>query len=429
MQVSLNPKQFLPRLKAVAALRGRSYPHPILETVQMEGAENGGGWLRATHLNAGAELQVPLIRVKRPGTVQLPLRAVTKALAGARAACVDIEVLAPDTLPVQSDARTPCRKIVVGTPRSSVTLPAFDPEYFPVFTRHELPQHVELPAWRLMRLITRTVFASDENATRYALGGCAFEFEDNAVHGIATDGHCLVHAREHATGTGLWAPKIRLVGDEQRPLAPAVSGRLLRTLTNILATMENAALTLGFSPEGRFQVQARGLFFHANLLEGRFPPWKDDFPEPSPSTAQVSDPTQMLQVLRETTRFTIRGSRTTELRLQGQVLKIVVDNEEASTTRELFVKNLSERPEEEASVVIDPLHLLGYLRVQTQPFLLSFPPTKGGPLCCSSEGCRFLMMPLVQAETPETGAPEAEDGPEESCSQEEELPGDEALSA
>ena len=89
------------------------------------------------------------------------------------------------------------------------------------------------------------------------------------------------------------------------------------------ATMENAALTLGFSPEGRFQVQARGLFFHANLLEGRFPPWKDDFPEPSQSTAQVSDPKRMLQILRETTRFTNRCSRTTELRLQGPVLKIV----------------------------------------------------------------------------------------------------------
>ena len=37
MFVCVNPKQFLPRLKALAPLLGRHYPSPILETVQLVG--------------------------------------------------------------------------------------------------------------------------------------------------------------------------------------------------------------------------------------------------------------------------------------------------------------------------------------------------------------------------------------------------------
>ena len=67
MFVSVNPKQVLPRLKALAPLTGRHFPTPVLATTQLRATEDGRGMLRATNLDAGAELEVPLLKVIRPG--------------------------------------------------------------------------------------------------------------------------------------------------------------------------------------------------------------------------------------------------------------------------------------------------------------------------------------------------------------------------
>ena len=435
MFVCVNPKQFLPRLKALAPLLGRHYPSPILETVQLVATEDGRGVLTATNLDAGTQVEVPLLKVIRPGTVQLPTHSVIKAIGDAKTGSVDIEELAPDTLPLNADPKVPSRKVAVRTTRCSVTLPTWDPRHFPTLTPGELTHAVVILAWRFRRLLARTHFATDQDSTRYALGGCAFEFSEATLHCIATDGRCLAHAFENATGTGLLAPPTTMVGGDERPLAPAVPSQALKALAAILDTMENATLTLGFTPDGKFQVRARGLTFVARLLEGRFPPWKEVFPETSKTTLRVMDPGRLLQLLKETTRYTTRASRATEFRLRGHVLTIVVENDQARTTRELVVRNLSEAPHQEASLVINPLYVLEYLAAQKQPFVLSFPPGKGIPLLCESEGFRFALMPLEQAERSETGVPDHQpaDRSETTDTQQEPNhevpPKDEALSA
>jgi DNA polymerase-3 subunit beta len=182
MFVCVNPKQFLPRLKALAPLLGRHYPSPILETVQLVATEDGRGVLMATNLDAGTHVEVPLLKVIRPGTVQLPTHSVIKAISDAKTGSVDIEELAPDTLPLNADPKVPSRKVAVRTTRCSVTLPTWDPRHFPALTPGELTHAVEILAWRFRRLLARTHFATDQDSTRYALGGCAFEFSEATLH-------------------------------------------------------------------------------------------------------------------------------------------------------------------------------------------------------------------------------------------------------
>ena len=72
MHVCVNPKQLLLRLKALLPLVRCHFPSPILETVQMHVTEDRRGVLRATNGDAGAEIEMPLLKVIRPGAVQLP---------------------------------------------------------------------------------------------------------------------------------------------------------------------------------------------------------------------------------------------------------------------------------------------------------------------------------------------------------------------
>ena len=95
--VSVDPEQFLPRLKALAPLVGSHFPSSILQSVQLEISQDGRGVLRATNRDAAAEVEVPLLKVIRPGVVQLPAKPVTRPIGDVKTRSVDIEEILPDT--------------------------------------------------------------------------------------------------------------------------------------------------------------------------------------------------------------------------------------------------------------------------------------------------------------------------------------------
>ena len=178
MHVCCKPQAVSSATQGPVAPCGAPLPEPDPRNRAMQATEDRRGVLRATNLDAEAEVEVPLLKVIRPGAVQLPTNSVIKAIADAKTWSVDIEELASDTLLFSPDPKVPSRKVAVRTPQGSVTLPTYDPEHFPAMTPMELTQAVEIPAWRFRRLLARTHFAADEDSTRYALGGCAFEFTD-----------------------------------------------------------------------------------------------------------------------------------------------------------------------------------------------------------------------------------------------------------
>jgi DNA polymerase III sliding clamp (beta) subunit (PCNA family) len=357
----------------------------------LEVTPEGQGVLRATNLDADLSLEVPLLKVHRGGTVQLPL-AVARALQDAKTSSAELEGFVPETLPFMADPTRPCRRVALRTTSGVVTLQTFDPQHFPPQTLGLTTAEVELRAWRLARLIERTRYAVEESSNNYALSGCAFEYEDGTLRAIATDGSRLALAGEPAMGTRLLLPSC--FGAEGRPLSPAVPAKALGTLAAALATRQNVPLTLGFTAEGRFQVQGHGLLFTARLLEGRFPAWRAVVPPPSKTAARIDQPERLGKLLKEAQRYTRKESRGVELRLVGHLLTIVVENDWVSTMRDMVVRNLSPHPEEKARVTIDPASLLDYLAVQRQAFTLWFPPEKGQAMRLESEGFQYLLMPM-----------------------------------
>src|SRR5512135_717758 len=343
---------------------------------------------------------MPLLPIKsiRRGALQLPTASVIRAVAEAKTWSVEIEEIPSETL-LFRDPKVPSRKVAVRTPQGALTFATYDPADFPAITPLELTHTVEIQAWRLRRLLARTHFAADNHATRNTPGGSAFEFRDGALHCIVTDGRCLAQAFEDATGTGLIAPPARVVAGKEDAPEAIVPIRAIRALAGILDAKEYPTLTLGFAaPEAKFQVRTRGLFFVTRLLAaGELPSWEEVFRETPKTAVRVMDPGRFRQLLEETTRAAPRKSPVTELRLRRHVLSIVVANDGARIARELVVRNLSEAPDEEASLVVDPRPVLEYLAAETRPFVLSFPPREGRPLLCQSEGFRFALMPLPHA--------------------------------
>ena len=131
MHVHINPKQLLERLRAVSALAGKRFPFPILETVQLDAAPDGRGLLRASDLDSDVEVSVPLLKVIRPGVVQLPRAQVVKTLGEAKTSAVTLEELPAETVPIKPDPKLPSRRLEVRTPRLSLVLIDFRPRALP----------------------------------------------------------------------------------------------------------------------------------------------------------------------------------------------------------------------------------------------------------------------------------------------------------
>src|SRR5690606_17684190 len=84
--------------------------------------------------------------------------------------------------------------IRIGGVFSEFELPSEDPDLFPEVPDFDTTNYHVVSAADLKRLIRRTIFATDVQSVRYALGGVLFEFSDDSLACVGTDGRRLAKA-------------------------------------------------------------------------------------------------------------------------------------------------------------------------------------------------------------------------------------------
>lgn len=433
LHVTVHPKRFAERLKAIASFAARHSTFRPLETVLLSVSEGGTARLRATNLEADAQVALPLASMIEPGSVLLLSDKVLKILGDAKGTPIRIQETALEKVPMSSDANVPSRRVAVATSRVEVAFPTYRPEDFPELPFQEPTQSVELLAWQLDRLIERTQFATDPDSTRYALSGCAFEFEgpeedsESAIGQlslVATDGRRLAHAYAPASGSGL-DPLTQVGDDPTQSLAPAIPSVSLKRLRSLLATLENLnhSVRLGWTDTARLQIVGDGFVFSARQISGRFPTWRAIIPPPSPHRTLITYGVRLKRALREAKGLLPKGHRCVRLRLVRNVLFIEVDVEDIASSTQVLTLRRDMPPETaEVSIGFDPDYLLDWLAVMNG-FELVFPANPKEPAVLRAEGVDYYVMPIesadFQASTASGPSPDAEpsaaDEPEESA--------------
>ena len=71
--------------------------------------------------------------------------------------------------------------------RSEFHLPSENPDEFPSVASFEEENYHEVSARLLKELIRRTLFATDTESSRYALGGVLLEFVENQIIAVGTE--------------------------------------------------------------------------------------------------------------------------------------------------------------------------------------------------------------------------------------------------
>ncbi|MFH5805017.1 DNA polymerase III subunit beta [Alienimonas sp. DA493] len=274
-----------------AAVPSRT-PKEILRNVRID-AEGDHAVLSGTDSEVGVRVKLGGVTVERPGSTLLPAQRVQQILRELNDDTVHLELgPAPgsargaaggdDEGAEENDA------VWIRAGHSEFRLSPEDPAEFPPVADFEQDAYHTLSEGVLKGAIRRTLFATDTESTRYALGGVLVEVGSGGVAGdgggggetvtfAATDSRRLavVDASASATGSPGTGP-----GD-----GPVIPAKALNILDRVLGDADGEVfVTLR---DNDVLCKAGDVVVSARLVEGRFPRYRQVIPAESKHTVEM----------------------------------------------------------------------------------------------------------------------------------------------
>lgn len=173
-------------------------------------------------------------------------------------------------------------------------LPVEDAGEFPSWEAESPRPVCRMPADQFVRACRAVVYATDNESSRFALGAVLIDVQGSTCVFVATDGRRLSMVEiEHD-----------LAVDDQTVLVPA---RALHAMQTIAAGHGDTAVQLEATPR-EVIAAIDGSLVTARQIEGRFPRWRDVFPDRE-ATPHVVEITQLLNATRAAAIVTTENSK------------------------------------------------------------------------------------------------------------------------
>lgn len=229
-------------------------PKPILQNVKLIVDEEEGSVLMGTDLEVGIRHQVLGVRVEQPGAVILPTVHMGSILR--TSGDVELELMADED------------RLIVRGQHAEFILPIEDASLFPEVPDFAATSYHVIPAGNLKKLIRRTIFATDLESARYALGGVLVELTGETIAMVGTDGRRLARMVAPAEA-------------ENNPPAPTgtpvIPVKALKLIERNLVD-DDVLVHLAIQAGTAVLVRTESAVIYSRLVEGRFPRYQDVFP-------------------------------------------------------------------------------------------------------------------------------------------------------
>jgi len=263
---------------------------------------------------------------------------------------------------------------------SEFRLSAEDPaEFPPVAAFSESSYHV-VPAKSLKEMIRRTLFATDVESTRYALGGILLELKDNQLSLAATDSRRLAVVTSNCKSEGEQA-------ESTSPVVPAKAMSLIeRSITDSEEEVYLAVHT------NDVVVKCGLSTIYSRLVEGRFPKYQDVIPAQSNATIDmVVEP--FYSAVRQAQIVTNDESRGVDFQFADGQLTL---SSKAADVGESKVELPISYEGDDVTITFDPRFVADFLKVlelesQVQ---LSLIDSESAAVLRSGEDYTYVIMPL-----------------------------------
>ena len=232
-------------LQIVSTVVPTRTPKEILRNVKLQ-VENGAVTLVATDQEVGIRVELSGVETDSSGEVLLPTNRVSSILRELTDETVNIEVTESS--------------VCIRTSGSEFSLASEDPDEFPDVAKFEGDQYLAIPGAAFRQGILRTAFATDQESTRYALGGVLFDPGAEKVTLVATDSRRLAVAAVPARSEGV---------DELANPGPVIPAKAMRLIEKSI-TDDEEEVQVAISAND-ILVRCGQSTIYSRLVEGRFP--------------------------------------------------------------------------------------------------------------------------------------------------------------
>jgi len=333
MQLDCDRVQFSNSFSIAASAVPSRTPKDVLRNVFMSVGSSGID-LIGTDQEMAIRCSVEGVQTSSSGDALLPTQRISSIL----------RELQDDAFQLEVDER----QITLKTTGSKFRLSSEDPREFPPVPEFGETDYFRVSAAVFSQMVRRTLFATDPESTRYALGGLLLEFEDDRVTAAATDSRRLAVA--HAACTKEGSPAI----PEKATVIPTRAMALLeRTIDNETEFVDIALR------DNDVLMRTGKCVVYSRLVEGRFPRYRDVIPDSGKVTIPIPVG-PFLAAVRQSQIVTDEDSRGVEFHFANSMVTL---NSQASDVGESSVQMPLEFDHEEIRIIFDPRYVADFLKV------------------------------------------------------------------
>jgi DNA polymerase-3 subunit beta len=258
------------------------------------------------------------------------------------------------------------------------TLPTEAAAEYPTWEPDGLKPICRIPADQFCRAVRAVVYATDNDSSRYALGGVLVEMSAGVVTFVGTDGRRLATCEV----------EVDQATDDGTTLIPA---RAIQAMAAAASHSEGAVQLEANAKE--VQATIDGTVVTARLVEGKFPKWRDVFPERDVKPTIFAAP-ELLAATRQAAIVTSEQSRGVTFAITSEGLHLTARSSEAG---ESSVTCPVLEFGQAATVSLDPTFVVDFLRSvdEAEPAEIEA-AGPGDAVFLRSGDCKSIIMPLAK---------------------------------
>ncbi len=341
-------------------------PKEILKNVKLQ-VENGIAILIGTDQEVGIRYQIPGVEVEAGGEVLLPSARIIAILRELQEEKVDLE-LDGDIIWIRSG-------------QSEFQLAAQNPEEFPEVAGFDAENVVVVQGKVFKEAIRRTIFATDMESSRYALGGVLMVFEGEGFKMVATD------SRRLALVSATYVSQNIEGLEELKPVIPRGAVQLIER--SILE--DNSEIKLAIR-ENDVLAQCGHSTIYARLVEGRFPNYANVVPKDVENVIDLVAG-QFYSIVRQSQIVTNEESRGVTFHFKDGLISLESKAAEIGQSKiELPISNEGI----DISITFDPRFVADFLKVlepETQ-FQFKLKDSDSAAMMTVGDSFSYVIMPL-----------------------------------
>jgi DNA polymerase-3 subunit beta len=389
MKVVCDRAALLEAINLVSGVVATRTPRPQLSCVKLTATKQGKGGtltLAATDAEISLRLQVDQVDVERPGEALIPadkLRQIVSAEDNEPTLTLEAD---GDTVDIRGEdahfkvyGHPPEDFPATGGFKAAVTGGAGAPAAKAVFSH---------PAESLGELISRTIFATARENTRYAINGVLLNREGKKIEMVATDGRRLALCRASLTQKD--GPSVKCI----------VPTKALTQLQKLLAGAQGDVDVAITDNQILFNIGSPGdnadgrAVLASNLVEGAFPPYEDVIPKDNDKTVHF-DRDVLFSAVRRAALLTNEESRGVRMSFSAADKRLDLSSRAPEMGEANIQVDLREYKGEDIDIGFNPGFITDALKVITDPDVIMELKKENKPgLIRSGNDFLYVVMPV-----------------------------------